>query len=87
MSRRRGGLMSVGVARGPSWAASRPAVLVVKEGYVTTSGVDRGRNYDIAADGRFLMVKGGGTDQTAAPASITVVQHWGEELKRLVPTK
>jgi hypothetical protein len=33
------------------------------------------------------MVKGGGTDQTAAPPSITVVQHWGEELKRLVPTK
>ena len=78
--------MSVGVTRSPSWAASRP-VPVVKEGYVTTPNVDRGRNYDIAADGRFLMVKGGGTDQTAAPVGITVVQHWGEELKRLVPTK
>ena len=81
-----GGLMSVGVTRSPSWAASRP-VPVVKEGYVTTPNVDRGRNYDIAADGRFLMVKEGGTDQTTAPIGITVVQHWGEELKRLVPTK
>jgi hypothetical protein len=33
------------------------------------------------------MVKGGGTDQTAAPAGITVVQNWGEELKRLVPAR
>jgi hypothetical protein len=34
------------------------------------------------------MVKvGGGSDQTAAPPSIIVVQNWFEELKRLVPTK
>ena len=33
------------------------------------------------------MIKEGGTDGTAAPASIIVVQHWVEELKRLVPTK
>ena len=81
-----GALMGVSVAPGASWAITRP-VPVVKEGYVTMPTVDLGRNYDIAADGRFLMVKGGGTDQTAAPASITVVQHWGEELKRLVPTR
>ena len=81
-----GALMGVSVAPGASWAVTRP-VPVVKEGYLTMPTVDLGRNYDIAADGRFLMVKGGGTDQTAAPPSITVVQHWGEELKRLVPTK
>ena len=28
-----------------------------------------------------------GADRTAAPTSLIVVQHWGEELKRLVPTK
>jgi hypothetical protein len=27
-----------------------------------------------------------GSDQTAAPPSIVVVQHWFEELKRRVPT-
>ncbi len=78
-----GGLMSMRVTGGLSWAAS-PPVQVVKEGYNTTPGVDLGRSYDIDADGRFLMVKGG---DGPAPAGITVVQHWGEELKRLVPTR
>jgi serine/threonine protein kinase len=50
--------------------------------------VDTERSYDISPDGqRFLMIKEGGADGTAAPASIIVVQHWVEELKRLVPTK
>jgi hypothetical protein len=45
------------------------------------------RNYDIAADGqRFLMVKAAGSDATHAP-QIVVVQHFDEELKRLVPVK
>jgi hypothetical protein len=42
----------------------------------------------VSRDGqRFLMIKEGGGDRTAAPVSIIVVQHWVEELKRLVPTK
>ena len=81
-----GALMRVGVARGPSWAATTPT-LVVKEGYFTNPNW-WGRSYDISPDGqRFLMIKEGGADGTAAPASIIVVQHWVEELKRLVPTK
>jgi hypothetical protein len=83
-----GALMRVGVERASSCAATTPTLLV-KEGYFTIPGGTFGRTYDIAPDGqRFLMIKeGGGTDQTAAPASITVVQHWTEELKRLLPTK
>ena len=86
MSSPTGALMRVGVERGPSWAATTPTLLV-KEGYFTNPGGDAGRTYDIAPDGqRFLMIKeGGGADQTAAPASLIVVQHWVEELKRLVP--
>jgi Tol biopolymer transport system component len=81
-----GALMGVGVARRPSWAATTPT-LVVKEGYFTNLNW-WGRSYDISPDGqRFLMIKEGGADGTAAPASIIVVQHWVEELKRLVPTK
>jgi serine/threonine-protein kinase len=81
-----GALMRMGVERGPSWAATTPA-LVVKEGYFTISGGNAGRTYDISPDGqRFLMIKeGSGTDQTAAPPQLIVVQHWTEELKRLVP--
>ena len=80
--------MRVGVERAPSWAATTPTLLV-KEGYFTIPGANPGRTYDISPDGqRFLMIKeGGGTDQTAAPPQLIVVQHWAEELKRLVPIK
>lgn len=81
-----GALMGVQVARGPSWVATTPTLLV-KEDYFTTPG-NPGRTYDIARDGqRFLMIKQGGADQTAAPPQVIVVQHWVEELKRLVPTR
>jgi serine/threonine-protein kinase len=42
-------------------------------------------SYDVARDGRFLMVQG--EDAVNSPASIVVVQNWFEELKRLVPTE
>jgi serine/threonine-protein kinase len=81
-----GALMGVGVAPGPSWAATAPT-LVVKEGYFTNLNW-WGRSYDISPDGqRFLMIKEGGIDGTATPSSIIVVQHWVEELKRFVPAK
>jgi serine/threonine-protein kinase len=83
-----GALMRIGVERGPSWAAT-PPTQVVKEGYVTMPGNLFGRSYEIATDGqRFLMIKAGGdSNQPAALASLIVVQHWDEELKRLVPAK
>jgi eukaryotic-like serine/threonine-protein kinase len=81
-----GAVMRVGVERGPSWVATKPT-LVVKEGYFTIPP-NPGRTYDIASDGqRFLMIKEAGAGGTAAPMSLIVVQHWVEELKRLVPTK
>jgi serine/threonine-protein kinase len=81
-----GALMRVGVSRGPSWSATTPTV-VVKEGYFTNP-VWWGRSYDVSPDAqRFLMIKEGGADGSAAPPNIVVVQHWIEELKRLVPTK
>jgi hypothetical protein len=44
--------------------------------------------YDVSSDGqRFLMLKAPGTDAGAAGPALIVVQHWDEELKRLVPTK
>ena len=82
-----GALMRIGVERAPSWAATTPTQLI-KEGYFTISGVYIARTYDVSPDGqRFLMIKNSGADQTAAPPSLIVVQHWGEELKRLVPVK
>jgi serine/threonine-protein kinase len=78
-----GALMRVTVGRGQSWSATMPALLV-KEGYFTNPSW-WGRSYDVAPDGRrFLMIREG-VDGTAAPVSIIVVQHWVEDLKRLVP--
>jgi|CXWL01.1.fsa_nt_gi serine/threonine-protein kinase len=79
-----GALMRVGVERGPTWAAGTPTKLL-NEGYYTVPGGNPGRTYDISPDGqRFLMIKAGGGSDAAAP-QIVVVQHWIEELKRLVP--
>jgi serine/threonine-protein kinase len=81
-----GALMRVGVVPAASWA-STPPTLLVKEGYYV-SPLDYGRTFDISPDGqRFLMIKDGSADATAAAASLIVVQHWTQELARLVPTK
>ena len=45
------------------------------------------RPYDIAPDGRFLIIRSGQADAERRPrrSQIVVVQNWFEELKRLVP--
>jgi hypothetical protein len=46
------------------------------------------RPYDIAPDGRFLIIRSSQSDPGGSSApSMIVVQHWFEELKRLAPTK
>jgi hypothetical protein len=52
------------------------------------SFADGPTTYDVAPDGRFLMLKqSGGDGDDLTPDSLTVVQHWlFEELKRRVPT-
>ncbi len=48
--------------------------------------IDGPRMFDVAPDGRFLMLKQGGSAGVPTPSSLIVVQNWFEELKRLVPT-
>ena len=83
-----GALMRVGVERGAvvgGHAADAAGQGRLRHGCRRSIA---GRTYDIAPDGqRFLMIKDADSDQTAVPTSLIVVQHWGEELKRLVPTK
>ena len=68
---------------GPTFAAGNP-VKVFDTRYATPVNV---RNYDVSADGqRFVMIKEGGVDDKAPPASLVVVEHWFEELKARVPT-
>ena len=46
------------------------------------------REYHLAPDGRFLMLKNPSAESTGAAATqVILVQNWFEELKRLVPTE
>jgi serine/threonine-protein kinase len=76
-----GAMMAVPVApHGIRWTPATPAKLFAGPYLLHTP--DLGRQFDVTSDGRrFLMIKEG----TAAPRHIVMVQHWAEELKRLVP--
>jgi Tol biopolymer transport system component len=83
-------LMAVPVeADGATWNAGTPK-RVIDARYFAGIGTFFTRQYDISSDGqRFVMIKDdGGADQTVAPLPrVIVVQHWTEELKRLVRAK
>jgi serine/threonine-protein kinase len=84
-----GALMTVPVdPRGTAWSAGSAMKLIAGR-YYTGAGVYSTRHYDVSPDGqRFLMIKeASATNETATPPQIIVVQHWTEELKRLVPIK
>jgi serine/threonine-protein kinase len=84
-----GALMTVPVEpRGTAWSAGT-AIKLVEGRYFRGAGGNVTRQFDVSPDGqRFLMIKEGrDTDQTPTPPQIIVVQHFDEELKRLVSTK
>ena len=75
-------MMRVEVAATSAFAHKPPQVLF--EGRYDTH---RNRNYDVARDGRFLMVKDvTPPNQASARKHLVLVQNWLEELERLVPT-
>jgi hypothetical protein len=77
--------MRVGFAKGASWAATTPTLLL-RKGYFTSPWSRP--MYDIAPGGqRLLMIKDETTDATVAPGSIMVVQNWLEELKQRIPRR
>jgi serine/threonine protein kinase/Tol biopolymer transport system component len=80
-----GAMMVSRVEAGRTWVAATP-VQLFRGDYLVTTGANT-RTFDIAPDGeRFLMVKDIQT-ANAPQASIVVVEHFDEVLKRLVPTK
>jgi eukaryotic-like serine/threonine-protein kinase len=75
-------------ASGATWNAGTPMKLFEGRYYTGAGGANPGRTYDVSSDGqRFLMIKAPATDASAAPPTLIVVQHWDEELRRLVPTR
>jgi hypothetical protein len=81
-------LMAIAVTPGREGLAFQAAVeLFALPRVLFGQGLDgSSRSYDVAPDGRFLVIQP--TPLTdPAPTSIVVVQNWVEELKRLVATR
>jgi hypothetical protein len=65
-------------------------MLFPNQGYIPIRPSGGGnRVWDVAPDGRFLMVKQAPNTRAVDdnPSSFILVQNWHEELKRLVSTK
>jgi Tol biopolymer transport system component/tRNA A-37 threonylcarbamoyl transferase component Bud32 len=74
-------LMAVKVHTGPNPEVEPPETLFSLGDYVLAG--TRGIRYDVARDGRFLLLKDAG--RGGPQERIVLVQNWLEELKRLVP--
>jgi serine/threonine-protein kinase len=77
-------LMAVPVRTSPTFSAGTPQALFSLADYVLAG--TRGIKYDVAPDGRFLLLK----DETGVSGSqerLVVVQHWFEELARLTSAR
>jgi eukaryotic-like serine/threonine-protein kinase len=72
-------------ASGATWSAGTP-MRILDGRYYTGTGT--GRAYEVSADSqRFLMIKSITGDSAAQLPRVILVQHFDEELKRLVPTR
>ena len=74
-------VMAVAVETGAEFSFSAPQALFAGR-YVQHVG-QNSRAYDVARDGRFLMILAEG-EPVAAPANIVVVQNFAEEIKQRV---
>jgi len=73
-----GTLMRVDVTEGPTWTASAP-YRAVPDGYVTQRrGGTPTRVYDIARDGRLLMLKLLPGEESESPPALVLVQNWSQ---------
>ena len=79
-------MMAVAVQTEPALSFAAPVQLFSGPYRVQANPVLR--TYDVARDGRFLMIQLEATaDPNGAPTSIVVVQNWFEELRRRVPAQ
>ncbi len=71
-------MMAVKVTTRPAFSAGRPTRLFQGD-FDSSYWI---RNYDVAEDGRFLMVR---TPPESAARTMVLVLNWFEELNELVP--
>jgi hypothetical protein len=75
--------MSVSVETTPAFRAGTPTAMFES----ADLNVAWGRSYDVAPDGqRFLLAASTEAAPGLAPAQMIFVQHWFDELQRLLPT-
>ena len=77
----RGALMTATVDGGAAFTSGVPTELFTGRFFFSNS-INLGRTYDVAPDGRFLMIK----PEVGSPPHLVVAQNWLAELERLVPT-
>jgi serine/threonine-protein kinase len=80
-------VISVPVARQPDLVVGRPLVLFEAD-YQNGQALAGARQYDVAPDGRFLMIRAGTIqqgDEIDAYDHLILVDNWLDELRRLVP--
>jgi hypothetical protein len=76
-------MFAVDVQAGTKLVAGRPHLLFE---FPMLPILGSQRPYDIAPDGRFLIIRSSQPEAAAAPPpNLILVQNWFEELKRLVP--
>jgi hypothetical protein len=81
-----GEVMGLRVGSGAAWSGSPPAVVLEANDFLFNAGGAAASTFDVSRDGqRFLIVQQVRDD--TAPRPIVVVQHWDEELRRLMPTE
>ncbi|MBI4888272.1 MAG: hypothetical protein HY824_14355, partial [Acidobacteria bacterium] len=76
-------MLAVPVQSGTTFVAGQPQVLFEAAVAALLGG---SRPWDLAPDGRFVIIRNSQADAGgSAPSNLILVQHWFEELKRLVP--
>ena len=74
-------MMAVEITTQPAFSAGTPRLLFEDRYEFGTAGTAA---YDVASDGRFLMVQS--VEPERAATQINIVLNWFEELKQRVPT-
>ena len=72
-------MMAVTIAAGPVLTAGSARVMFEGHYQVSDAGV---AGYDVAADGRFLMIQSTAAEQSAG--RVNVVLNWFDELRKVV---
>ena len=77
-------MFGVSVMAGPTLKVATPALLFQGPYYFSPTGSPRAQ-YDVTADGKRFLMLTSATGSDVRPR-IVVVQHWFEELKKVLPT-